>query len=337
MTNYKILLVEDDMIDRISLQRYLKSYEDQYDYYYASSFKEANDIISSTVLDLIVTDYHLGDGNALELISLCKETPVIIITGANDVELAVTCMKSGAFDFLIKDSERSYLKMIPIACESAIKRKEQEKLLLKMIQAVEQSPSLILITDKDGIIEYANPKLTETTGYSLDELKGSKPSIFHSGHQDSDFYRNLWDKLSKGEKWNGEFYNKNKDGSFYWEFSSIAPLMNHSGDITHYVKVGENVTEKKKAEAEKLYTEKLKSVLELAGTVSHEINQPLQVILGHSELLIEKGNHEPGLKKSIQTIISNINRIVDITAKIRSITEYKTKRYLDTTDIIDID
>lgn len=336
METRSILLVEDDIIDRKVLQRFLKDYEDLYQFFYTGSYQEAVSVLNQHTINVIVTDYHLGDGDGLQFMSNYKDIPLVIITGAKDVELAVNSMKAGAYDFLIKDHDRTYLKMIPVACNSAINRKEQEHMLNKMIQAVEQSPSLILITNKEGIIEYANPKLTEISGYSNDEIKGKKPSIFHSGHQDKLFYEKLWECLYNGEKWSGEFYNKNKDGSYYWESASIAPLFNQSGEVTHYVKVGEDISLKKKAEEEKLYTEKLKSILEIAGTVSHEMNQPLQIILGHCELLNAKADADPSLKKSISTIISNVERIVEITSKIRTITEYKTRKYIDDTNIIDL-
>lgn len=334
---HKILFIEDDMIDRLSLQRLIKNYENTFTASFAGSFQEAKELINCTEFNVIVTDFHLGDGDGKDVIKIAKEVPVIIVTGANDVELAVNTMKAGAFDFLIKDNDRSYLKMIPLACESAIQRKAQELLLKKMVSAVEQSPSLILITNHEGIIEYVNPKFTELTGYTQEELSGQTPSLFKSGFQDEGFYKKVQETIVNGNKWTGEFYNKTKSGHFYWEFSSIAPIFNISGEITHYVKVGEDITEKKKVEEEKINNEKLKSILELAGTVSHEINQPLQIIMGYSELLMEKSNSDPSLVKTVKAIITNIERIVDITNKIRNITEYKTRKYMDDTDIIDLE
>ncbi len=331
-----ILIIEDELLDRLSIQRFFKNLEDQYTYTVAGSVKEALELSKTINPDVIVSDYHLGDGEAIEIIENCKDIPIIIVTGGSDVELAVKCMKAGAYDFLLKDQERSYLKMIPVACESAIKRREQEVLLGKLALAVDQSPSLIMITNKDSVIEYINPKLIEITGYNQDELIGQKPSIFSSDFHDQKFYGNIKETLKNGNKWTGEFYNRTKSNNFYWEFSSIAPMFNKKGEITHFVKVGEDITDKKKAESMILYNEKLKSILEMAGAVSHEMNQPLQIILGHSELLYEKGEKDPPLQKSINTIIDNVKRIVNITNKIRNITEYKTKRYTEDTEIVDL-
>jgi PAS domain S-box-containing protein len=225
-------------------------------------------------------------------------------------------MKAGAFDFMIKDNDRSYFKMIPVALESAVKRKEQECLFRKMVSAVEQSPSIIVITSKDGKIEYINPKVTELTGYSSEEIIGQKTSIFKSGFQDGNFYNSIWKTINSGMKWTGEFYNKTKSGNYYWEFSSIAPIVNESGETTHFLKVGEDISVKKRIEEQRLNNEKQKSILELTGIVSHEINQPLQIIMGYRELLAEKDKDDPSLQKTIKSIIGNTERIVDITNKI---------------------
>ncbi len=330
-----ILFVEDDEVDRMSLERNIKK-SNEFNFYSAQSMFKAREIISSSKIDIIVTDYNLGDGVGTDFIKNYPDIPVIIITGTNDIELAVQAMKVGAYDFLVKDFERNYLKMIAISCQHAIKRKNQEIFLTKLTQAVEQSPGIILITDINGIIEYANPKLTELTGYSREELINSSIKIFKSGYHINEFYEKMWNTIISGEKWTGELYNKTKNGNLYWEFASIAPLKNKEGKITHFVKVAENITESKKAEQEKIKAEKLQSVLEMAGTVSHELNQPLQIILGYSELLKEKLAENDKFKKQLEHIISNITRIVEITEKIKNITEYKVKHYLDNTNIIDI-
>ena len=333
--NKTILFVEDDQIDRMSLERYIKK-NNEFNYYSAESYSKAVEILSKKTIDVIVTDYNLGDGTGIDLIKKYPDIPVIIITGMNDIELAVNAMKEGAYDFLVKDFDRTYLKMISLSCVQAIKRKNQELFLMKLTQAVEQSPSLILIANTKGIIEYANPIFYNVTGFSPEEVIGSTTNFLKSGFHDNNFYQNLWDVLNSGEKWTGEFYNKTKFNTFYWEFASIAPLKNKEGQVTHFIKVAENITELKKAEEEKIKAEKLESILEMAGAVSHELNQPLQIILGYSELLKEKLNQDTALTKQLQNIINNINRISEITEKIKNITEYKTITYLEKSKIIDL-
>ena len=330
-----VLIVEDDYVDRMALERSVIN-TDEFKHLFADSFKNALDIISKNDVDVIVTDYFLGDGTGVEFINNFPDIPVIIITGLNDLGLAVNAMKDGAYDFLVKDFEGAYIQMIPIACHHAVTRKNQELFLSKLIQAVEQNPSLIVITDLHGQIEYANPKMIEISGFTLEELRGHYPKLFRSGNQDNGFYTTLWETISSGKKWTGEFYNKTKSGEFYWELASIAPIKNKAGKITHFVKVGENISQLKDAHEEKIRAEKLNSVVEMAGAVSHELNQPLQIILGYSEMLLEKANEHPSLEKPIQTIIKNIQSISEKIEKIKNITEYKTIKYLEKDKIIDI-
>ncbi|MCF8223913.1 MAG: PAS domain S-box protein [Bacteroidales bacterium] len=127
-------------------------------------------------------------------------------------------------------------------------RKLIESELLKLSRAVEQSPASILITDLDGTIEYVNPKILEITGYSKDELIGENPRIFNSGNRAKNDYKELWSTISSGKKWSGEFQNKKKNGELYWESAHISPILNNKMEITNYVAVKEDITDRKKME-----------------------------------------------------------------------------------------
>ncbi len=120
--------------------------------------------------------------------------------------------------------------------------------LRKLIQAVEQSPATVVITDTEGNIEYVNPKFTQLTGYESDEVIGKNPRIMKSGSQPREFYEELWKTIKDGHEWRGEFHNLKKDGGAFWEFSSISPVKNDNGAITHFVAVKEDITERKQAE-----------------------------------------------------------------------------------------
>ncbi len=118
----------------------------------------------------------------------------------------------------------------------------------KLSQAVEQSPVSIIITDIKGNIEYVNPKLCELTGYKKEEVIGQNPRILKSGHTSPKEYKKLWEAISSGKEWRGEFLDKKKDGTFIWESASISPILNNAGKITHYLAVKEDITERKKTE-----------------------------------------------------------------------------------------
>ncbi len=124
-------------------------------------------------------------------------------------------------------------------------RKREESLLRKLSAAVEHSPASIVITDLQGAIEYANPAFTRMTGYGADEVRGENPRILKAGDQAAAFYAELWQTLLRGEEWRGEFHNKRKDGTLFWEMASISPILDTAGQITHFVAVKENITERK--------------------------------------------------------------------------------------------
>jgi len=126
-------------------------------------------------------------------------------------------------------------------------QKAGEERLHILSDAVEQSPVSIVITDLEGNIEYANPKTTEITGYTFEELKGKNSRILKSGHTSEEEYRQLWATIPTGE-WHGTFHNKKKNGELFWETASIRPILDASGKPTHYLAVKEDVTARKLAE-----------------------------------------------------------------------------------------
>jgi PAS domain S-box-containing protein len=126
-------------------------------------------------------------------------------------------------------------------------RVEMETERRMLSRAVEQSPVTIVITNARGIIEYANPQFTKVTGYTLAEAVGKNPRVLKSGAQPESIYRDLWQTISAGREWRGEFCNRRKDGTLYWEEVSISPVTNEAGAITHYLAVKEDITARREA------------------------------------------------------------------------------------------
>ena len=129
-------------------------------------------------------------------------------------------------------------------------RKHTEELLRSLSAAVEQSPASIIITDTKGYIEYVNSKFSELTGYTYKEAVGKRPSILKSGYQTDDVYKELWGTISSGKEWKGELVNQKKNGELYWDFVHISPIFDDNGNITHYLSVQQDITERKKLEEE---------------------------------------------------------------------------------------
>ncbi|NCP05616.1 MAG: PAS domain S-box protein [Flavobacteriales bacterium] len=220
-------------------------------------------------------------------------------------------------------------------------RKNTEDEILKLSQAVEQSPASIILTDTKGNVEYANPKALKITGYNLDELKGKNPRIFSSGEKPKSEYKDLWETILSGQEWRGEFHNKKKNGELYWELASISPIINEKGEIINFLAVKEDITERKqilndlvaaKEKAEE--SDRLKSAF--LANMSHEIRTPMNGILGFAGLLKEPGisgqkqqKYIKIIEKSGERMLNIINDIIDI-SKIESGT---MKMYINETDI----
>ncbi len=109
--------------------------------------------------------------------------------------------------------------------------------------AIEHSPGTVVVTDPEGTILYVNPAFSRITGYAIPEVIGKNPRILKSGYHSDSFYEELWTTIKGGKTWKGEFYNKKKDGSFYWEEATIAPVFNKS-TLTHFVCTKEDITER---------------------------------------------------------------------------------------------
>jgi PAS domain S-box-containing protein len=134
--------------------------------------------------------------------------------------------------------------------------------LQKFYNITEQSKELIMITNKEGIIEYINPSFTSITGYSLEELKGNKPSILKSDKHPKLFYKTLWDAVLMGESYKCNIVNSKKNGSIYIEEKIITPLFNQNNEITHFISTGKDVTEDIKREKKIRTYEKFEKILE---------------------------------------------------------------------------
>lgn len=128
-------------------------------------------------------------------------------------------------------------------------RKTVEQELLKLSLVVQQSPVSIVVTDTKGTIEYVNPAACQISGYTSEELIGKNPRVLKSGETPFDEYKTMWDTIISGNDWRGDFHNRKKNGELYWERASISPIKTPDGEITHFLGVKEDITERKHSES----------------------------------------------------------------------------------------
>ncbi len=210
------------------------------------------------------------------------------------------------------------------------RRSEQE--LRKLSRAVEQTPATILMTDLEGRVEYANPRFAEVTGYTLEEVRGQNPRILKSDRTPPEVIRQLWETITAGRVWSGELCNRRKDGTLFWEQSSISPIRDDKGTITHYVAVGEDITARKSAEAELEKTrqqlaqaQRMEAVGRLAGGVAHDFNNLLTVIQGYGELVRDSLSGDPR-RESMEELLKAAGRAASLT---RQLLAFSRKQVLE--------
>ena len=225
-----------------------------------------------------------------------KQTSNIVVGGRNAGTVEVFYLKekpeSDEGPFL--KQERSMIDSIAEHLGRLVERRQIQDELLKLSSAVKQSPSTAVITDIKGNIEYVNPNFTELTGYTSKEVIGKNPRILKSGETSRQEYKRLWDTITSGKDWRGEFHNKRKDGSLYWEDASISPVKDSEGSIINFVKVAKDVTQRRKAEEKlKQYQEHLEELVEERTAKLEEVLHNLEKEMGErkkAESLVREQN-----------------------------------------------
>jgi len=220
------------------------------------------------------------------------------------------------------------------------RRAEEE--VRKLSRSVEQSPNIVIIADLNARIEYVNPRFSAVTGYTAEEVIGRNPRFLKSGKTPKESYTAMWNRLTSGLDWSGEFQNRKKNGEVYWESANIFPLKNEEGEISHYISMKEDITDRKKMEKDLIRakekaeeSDRLKSAF--LANMSHEIRTPMNAIIGFSQLLNdesissdEKAHFIDLIQKSGNDLLRLIDDIIDI-SKIEAgqLKVFKSQYFLD--------
>jgi diguanylate cyclase (GGDEF)-like protein/PAS domain S-box-containing protein len=262
----RLLTVDDEDAIREGIAAYFE--DSGYLVSEASDGLAAIELIRQYRPDIVITDLRMPRMDGLELINAVvaefDNLPIIVLSGTGVLADAIDALRRGAWDYLTKPIQD--LAELEIIVQRSLERArlitdnqryqsnlealvtERTTELRKLFTAVEQSADSILITDTEGIIEYANPRFCTVSGYSLPEIIGQNPKVLKSGHQPAELYTTLWQTILAGREWRGEFHNKRKNGSLYWELCSIAPVRNETGEITNFVAIKEDITTRKAQE-----------------------------------------------------------------------------------------
>ncbi|HKG23253.1 MAG TPA: response regulator, partial [Blastocatellia bacterium] len=257
MPGLKVLLVEDDRVDQMAFKRMVEEQGLDYDYRIAGSAAEARSALSSERFDVVIADYFLGDGTAFDLFGHIIDSPFIIATGTGAEDVAVKAMKAGAYDYLIKDLDRNYLRVLPVTVERAVARKRSESQFRVLSHAVMSISDSVYITDMEDRIIFVNKAFREAYGYDEEGIIGRESAILGP------------------TGWKGDFTHARRDGGEFPVSLSRSIIRDEQGNEIAIVCVARDFTERRRAEhalrdSEKRYRDLVENSLGLICT--HELD-----------------------------------------------------------------
>lgn len=333
----RVLLVEGDAVDRMALCRTILSANLPYRLTEASSVAEARHRLELERFDALILDHHLPDGSGFELFAAAGETPVIFVTGAADTAFAVKALKAGAADYIIKDTERKYLGLLPHTLTRTVQERRMRTALHaaqnQVRQLLEMLPAAAFAFNAEGLITFHNRQVPVIWGYEprpgdpADRFCG-RVRLFHPDKTPL-ARESCWQALTEGRTVAGrEMIVEDVRGQRHHVLSYANPLQDEDGVLTGAVVIWVDVTERRRLERQQRALEsqlqharQLEAVGTLAGGMAHEFNNLLTSILGNlqlAEMDVPEGHPaQPPLEKSV----ASCRRARDLVSRMQTFSE----------------
>jgi two-component system cell cycle sensor histidine kinase/response regulator CckA len=292
---------------------------------HAHSLEETRYMLEQRNYGLVLFTYeneNTGTARLLaQLLHAGLSVPFILLTENADEKAVAQIIGSGIWDCLEKADLNGSNLVRTIRSTLALHsmqlgQQSTEESLRKLSRAVEQSADAVMITDRDGLIEYVNPAFETLTGYSHEEARGKTPRILQSGAPGAGAYQELWQTILAGNVYRGISENRKKNGQLYYVEESISPVRDASGAITHFISNARDLTERMRLEAQLSQAQKMDAVGRLAGGVAHDFNNLLTIITSYSELALDSVERGSPLDNKLQEILSAARRAAQLTRQL---------------------
>lgn len=322
----KILLLEDDPTDADLIRQILLRSQMKCEFRHVMNKNEFVSSLDEFKPHVILSDNSMPQFNSTDALRMVRERhsniPFILVTGTVSEEFATKMIKEGADDYILKDR----MTRLPAAIGAALAQRRAIKEITDYKYALDQA-AIVVITDSNGTIIYANDNFSKVSGYSIEELLGQDHRIVNSGYHPKSYMRDLWNTISSGKIWRGEFRNRAKNGNIYWVDATIVPFLNDGGQPYQYLSIRSDITEKKRLQ-EKLFRQQRNEQLKLTSTalqaeekarteIGRELHDNVNQILVGTKLYLSMINSDFEKNKSLVVeCLQSIQSAIDENRKI---------------------
>ena len=292
---------------------------------HAHSLNDAKLMLEHGNYDLILFTYENENAVAGRLLAQLLDAgvavPFILLTENADEMSVAQIIGSGIWQSLEKEHLNGSNLIRTIRSTLALHsmrlgQQSSEESLRKLSRAVEQSADAVMITDRNGLIEYINPAFETLTGYSHEEAVGKTPRILKSGAHSPGTFQELWQTILAGNVYRNILENRKKNGQIYHVEECISPVRDASGAITHFISNARDLTERMRLEAQLSQAQKMDAVGRLAGGVAHDFNNLLTIITSYSELALDSVERGGALDNKLQEILFAARRAAQLTRQL---------------------
>src|SRR5664279_107176 len=318
-----ILLVEDSPEDAQLLVLHLQNHGVVFTCTREASFEGFLAAFTTETWDLVLSDFNLPGTDGMEILKCLRgldpDLPFILLSGVLDEGAAVAAMRAGANDFVLKGNLARLVPAIEREMKESELRKKQrhfEEELRLLHTAIGQTPDMVVITDPEGTILYANAATEVISGYPRAELLGQNPRLFKSGQHDAEFYRSMWEVLLRGETWKGHVVNRRKDALLWDSEQVISPVYDAHGVLQNYLCTARDTTLERKLQGLLEQSQRLETIGTLTSGIAHDFYNILMPVLGHAELGLGRAPGDPRLRHDLEVIQASANRGKDIVSQI---------------------